>query len=115
MNIDLWKKRRKELRLTYDELSKLSGISKRTITGIFGGDPTRCSPTYNTIVSIEKALGINGLTAEEYEQGLRLTKNVQITADQEDILDKYKEVEERFGENGKKLVIDFCNLLLSSK
>lgn len=114
MNIDLWKKRKKELKLTHDQLAEISGISRRTIAGIFGGDPKYTSPTYNTIVSIEKALGINGLTAEEYEQGLRLTKQVSITADDEDILDKFHEVQEKLGDNGKNLIIDFCNVLIEN-
>lgn len=59
MNIDLWKTRKKELKLTHDELAELSGISRRTIAGIFGGDPRYASPTLNTIESIERALGIN--------------------------------------------------------
>lgn len=59
MDITLWKKRKKELHLTHDDLAKLSGISRRTIAGIFSGDPTYSSPTLNTINAIEQVLGIN--------------------------------------------------------
>ena len=58
MNLDLWKQRKKELKLTHDELAEISGVSRRTIAGIFSGDPARSSPTLNTIEAIEKALGI---------------------------------------------------------
>lgn len=58
MNLNLWKQRKKELKLTHDELAKLSGISRRTIAGIFAGDPRYLSPTLNTVEAIEKALGI---------------------------------------------------------
>jgi len=113
MDIDLWKKRKKELHLTHDQLAELSGVSRRTIAGIFANDPTRCSPTYNTIQAIEKALGIdNTWTSKDYENGIIDTKKVSITADQEDVLDKYKEVEALLGEKGKNLVIEFCDVLI---
>lgn len=54
MNIDLWKTRKKELKLTHDELAELSGISRRTIAGIFGGDPRYASPTLCQAQSIPK-------------------------------------------------------------
>lgn len=59
MDIQLWKKRKKELHLTHDQLAEKSGASRRTIAGIFSGDPTYQSPTLNTIESIERALGLN--------------------------------------------------------
>ena len=58
MDIQLWKKRKKELKLTHDQLAEKSGISRRTIAGIFSGDPTYQSPTLNTIEAIERALGL---------------------------------------------------------
>lgn len=59
MDIQQWKKRKKELHLTHDQLAEKSGISRRTIAGIFSGDPTYQSPTLNTVEAIERALGLN--------------------------------------------------------
>ncbi len=59
MNIELWKKRKKELHLTHDQLAEMSGVSRRTIAGIFANDERYASPTFNTIQAIERALGIN--------------------------------------------------------
>ena len=59
MNIELWKKRKKELKMTHDELAEKSGVSRRTIAGIFSGNPDWCSPTLNTIQAIERALGLD--------------------------------------------------------
>lgn len=67
MNIEQWKKRKKELCLTHDALALKSGISRRTIAGIFSGDPNYSTPTYNTVQAIERALGI---TDEPTEQQL---------------------------------------------
>lgn len=70
--LDLWKKRKKELGWTHDDLARESGISRRTIAGIFGGDPRYESPTYNTIQAIEKALGLSpsAWTEEEKAEGV---------------------------------------------
>ncbi|MCD8309223.1 MAG: helix-turn-helix transcriptional regulator, partial [Clostridia bacterium] len=67
-NIELWKQRKKELKLSYDELSKLSGIPKTTLTNIFLG--TTPNPRFDTVQAIERALGIaeeptTALTANE--------------------------------------------------
>lgn len=59
MNIQKWKQRKKELGWTHDELAEKSGVSRRTIAGIFSGDPRYESPTYNTIQAIERALGLS--------------------------------------------------------
>lgn len=68
MNIALWKKRKKELHWTHDDLARESGISRRTIAGIFSGDPRYASPTLNTVEAIEKALGIENPTLEWTEE-----------------------------------------------
>lgn len=58
MDIELWKKRKKELHWTHDDLARESGVSRRTIARIFAGKPNTPSPTLNTIEAIERALGI---------------------------------------------------------
>lgn len=58
MNIDLWKKQKKMLNMTLDQIAEKSGVSRRTIAGIFSGDPNRPKPTLNTVQAIERALGI---------------------------------------------------------
>lgn len=71
MDIQLWKKRRKDLKLNYEELSKLSGVSKRTIEDIFRGFTV--APRIDTVEAIEKALGLNqqsGWTEEEIAAGV---------------------------------------------
>lgn len=70
INIDRWKQRKKELGWSYDDLAKESGVGRRTIAGIFGGDPRYESPTLNTIQAIERALGLTEWTAEEKELGV---------------------------------------------
>lgn len=57
MDLDLWKKKRKELGLRYEDLAKLAGISKRSVEDIFRGHTTK--PRIDTVEAIERALGIN--------------------------------------------------------
>lgn len=71
MDLQLWIKRKKELKLSYDELAKMTGISRRTIVGIFKGETT--APRIDTVQAIEKALGLDEKTPsdEELSEGER--------------------------------------------
>lgn len=59
MDIESWKKRKKELHWTHDDLAKSSGVSRSTIARIFSENPDCPSPTINTVEAIERALGLN--------------------------------------------------------
>lgn len=112
-NLELWKKKKKELNLTLEDISNQTGISISTIKDIFRG--ATYAPRIDTVQTIEKVLGIqaNGLwTDDDYANGVHETKKVEITADEEDVLDKYKEVDQLLGEKGKDLIIDFCDMLI---
>ena len=56
MDINLWKVRKKELNLTFEDLSKITGLSVRTLKGLFSGE--RNNATTFTVEAIEKALGL---------------------------------------------------------
>lgn len=68
MDIELYKRRKKELYFTFDELAKRSGVSRRALTQIFS-NPESSNPTTATIQKIERALGI-GWTSDEMTQGV---------------------------------------------
>lgn len=108
MDLTLWKQRKKELKLKYEDISNVSGIPLTTVKNIFCGYVK--TPR---IDSVRIIFGIDNVyTAEDYANGVTDTKKVGITADQEDILDKTTEVMEVLGEKGKELIIEFCNMLL---
>lgn len=70
MNIELWKQRKKELKLTFEDLSKKTGVSIRTLKSVFSGE--RSNTTTFTVQSIEKALGLDksediAISAEDRE------------------------------------------------
>lgn len=56
MDLNLWKSKRKELNLRYEDLAKAAGVSKRTIEDIFRGYTS--NPRIDTVEAIERALGI---------------------------------------------------------
>lgn len=117
MNIDLWKKQKKVLKLKYEDIAEISEIPITTIKNIFCGYVR--TPRIDTVEAIERALGITKdntnsvYTAEDYANGVKETKKISITADQEDILDKTNEVLEILGEKGKELIIEFCDMILN--
>ena len=59
MDIELWKKRKKELHWTHEDLARESGISRSTIARIFSENPDVPKPNVTTVEAIERALGIN--------------------------------------------------------
>lgn len=83
MNIQKWKQRKKELGWTHDELAEKSGVSRRTIAGIFSGDPRYESPTYNTIQAIERALGLS-------EEGYKDTMPFEVTPMEEEVIRTFR-------------------------
>ena len=57
MDISILKKRKKELKMTLDEISEKSGIPKRTLEDIFRGKTQ--NPRIDTMQAIERALGLD--------------------------------------------------------
>ncbi len=57
MNIELWKKRKKELNITIDEIAKKANLPKGSVQNIFAGYVP--DPRASTVEAIEKALGLN--------------------------------------------------------
>lgn len=70
INLELWKKRKKELHWSHDDLARESGVSRRTIAGIFAGDERGQNPTIETIQAIERALGLDRPTWTEEDKAL---------------------------------------------
>lgn len=101
-NLEIWKQRKKELKLTLDDISEQTGISISTIKDIFRG--ATYAPRIDTVQAIESALGLNGTswTAEEMAQGVFSTKKVDITPEEDDLLYLYRRIGQQFGEAGQK-------------
>lgn len=57
MDLELWKQKKKELKLTNQQISNLSSIPLRTVEAIFAGKTQ--FPRSDTVDAIEKVLEIN--------------------------------------------------------
>lgn len=113
MDLELWKKQKKELGITFDDLSQKTHISISTLKDIFRGKTY--APRIDTVQAIEKALGISDdvWTDEDYKSGVSMTKKAAITPLEENVLVAAKPVIALYGEKGAKLLIDFCELIIS--
>ena len=116
MDLDLWKRIKTEQDLSYDVIAEKSGIPKTTVTNIFCGYVK--TPRIDTVQAIERALGIadDGIwTAEDYANGVVDTKKASITADEEDMLDLFREIGKRYGEQGQQLLMEMATLVFLQK
>lgn len=83
INIELWKKRKKELHWSHDDLARESGVSRRTIAGIFAGDERGQNPTIETVQAIERALGLS-------EDGYKDTMPFEVTPMEEEVIQMFR-------------------------
>ena len=96
MDLELWKKIKKEKKLTLQEISNLSEIPKRTVDVIFAGKTP--NPRTDTVQAIEKALGINENKIELSEEKKKLLEKInQLTKEE------------------KQALVSFIDLMLSKR
>lgn len=84
MNLEKLKTAKKEKKLSYDDLAKLTGYSRSTITSIFLGYVE--FPRHETIQAIENALGLNVEFTEEEKKQFNLGDHKIALSD----VDKYR-------------------------
>ena len=109
MNLELWKQRKKDLHLNYEQIAELSGVSKRSIEDIFRGYTT--TPRIDTVEAIERALGLNEKSPANNGEAESLT-----------IPDKYSGIRVALSEGDKNLsqddiddIIRFINFTANKK
>ncbi len=97
MEIQAIKKYMKDNHITYDELSKRSGLSISTIKKIFSGISQY--PRIDTVQAIERALGLESPRWTEEERALGLSDNHLIALSDEDreLINLFAEAEEKIG------------------
>lgn len=83
MDIERLKKRKKELGWTLDEIAEKSGISRRTVSRLFSGNPDYPSPTYNTVEAVAKAMGLS-------EEGYKDTMPFEVTPIEEEVIQTFR-------------------------
>ena len=81
LNIERLKQAKKEQHLSYDDLAKMTGYSKSTITNIFCGYISL--PRWETIQALERALGLAPEWTDE-EKALGVGKTAVVLSDQDE-------------------------------
>lgn len=82
MDLSAWKKAKKEQKLNYEDIARLSGVPITTVKNVFCG--YTATPRIDTVEAIERALGIrvsDGITEEDLAAGHSENITVSITAD----------------------------------
>lgn len=115
MNLEHLRLAKQQSNLTYDEIAKRSGVSKRTIAGFFSGDPKYSNPSVTTITAIEKALGLNQPTIEwtEADQAQGVGKYpTYLSAAETEFLELRSEILRVHGEQYLETVITMLKALI---
>ena len=103
INLQLWKAKKKELHLNYEQIAAKAGVSKRTIEDIFRGYTT--DPRVETVQRIEYALMLRqpNWTDEERVQGVG-QHPITLSAEEWDWLELRSELIRTMGEDYQKTV-----------
>ena len=102
MNLEFYQLRRKELKLTYDDIANISGVGRRTIAGFFSGDPKYQNPSVTTLEAIKRALQLDDGTeaekrAAEAVERVAMHTVVELKAEKERRGLTYDEIADRAG------------------
>ncbi len=100
--IDQLQKKRKELRISYDDLAMKTGLPRTTITNTMLKYLKR-SPSVDVLNKL--ALVLNCPTPDEVSQGV---SNYEMTPDKEELLMLYEEL----SDEGKSFVLKYIRLLV---
>ncbi len=115
MDISAMKTRKKELKMTLDELSAKSGIPKRTLEDIFRGATK--NPRVDTLHAIEKALNLRQTNLEftnaDKAAGIEPDYQEKLSQDETELLDAYRAIKSEKGDSAahaiKTVVLTFLN------
>ncbi len=107
MKLKTLKEQKKKLKLTFNELSEMTNIPKRTLEEIFAGRTQ--NPRIDTMEAIEKALG---LQSEERAQGIGDYVNTPLTANESEFLNLYRDIGDKYGADRQKTVLKLLEAIL---
>ena len=111
MNVEVYKAKLKEEKMTYEDLANKTGLSLGCIKRIMAGIARY--PRIDTIEAIEKALGIsNALTPEEQATGASTTKKICISPIEDEMLYVFREVGKTRGEPAQRAIIEMVEKML---
>jgi transcriptional regulator with XRE-family HTH domain len=94
--IERLKQRKKEIGITFDELAKNTGISRRAICALFSGKTE--NPRIDTVQAIEQALGLAPtITDEDRALGVSESNLIALSDNDRELIHLFAEAEEKLG------------------
>lgn len=111
MDIEKYRQKKRELGLTFSDLSQKSQIPVRTLQRIFSLEEN-VSLKIDTIQKIERALGLSDITDEEAAAGVRDYAVRNVTPDEDDLLEDFRELGKKKGADAQKAVRDMIQAML---
>jgi len=114
LDIATYKRKKKQLGLTFEELSKLSGVPVQTLHNIFRGHTN--TPRIDTVQAIERALGLAPtFTEEERALGLSDDHPIALSDDDRELINLFAEAEEKLGKAYVRGVKQMVRLAIDTK
>lgn len=110
-SLEFYKNRKKELKLTNEDIANQSGIPIRTVEDFFRGASR--DPRLSTVRAIEQVLGISSVISnDERSSGVVDTLRVSITAEEDNLLVLYREIGRKKGADRQRLFMQMGRLIL---
>lgn len=117
VQMNIFRELRKKKGLTQIELAKMVNVQQTTVSKWEVG---RAVPDYPVLlklaelygVSVDYLLGREAITPEEYASGMRETKKMSITPIEEDMLEVFRKIGEKDGEEMQRLLISMAEGML---
>jgi len=106
MDLELWRKTKRERKMTYADISEQSGLPIGTIKNIFAGYTP--DPRQSTILAIEKALGIE-TRIERSEFSPRLSSTERI------LLERYRQLPSDFKQRATDYIKNLFDIYKAEK
>ena len=108
---------RKGKKLTQTDLAKCLNT---TTSNVSGWECGKWQPDNDTLIRLAEILGVSvdyllgreAVTPEEYASGMRATKEVSITPVEEDMLEVFRKIGEKDGEERQRLLISMAEGML---
>lgn len=75
MNLELWKKIKKEKKLTIEQIAKAANLPKGSVQNIFCGYVP--NPRSDTVEAIERALGINEKSSPAEQESMKVPDSLK--------------------------------------
>lgn len=111
MDLELWKKTKKQKKLTIEEIAKRANLPKGSVQNIFCGYVP--NPRIDTVQKIERALGLGGWTEEEYAAGIVPTVVRNVTPEEDDLLQAFRDLGAKKGEHAQALALKMIEEMIN--